>query len=348
MAVATITRHTTPEPAGTAFSRYAIALGLAKGDPRLAAEFARELRTVPQVHAALVQKAAVGAGNTSDSTWAGSLAASGIAAEAMTLLDQRSVVARLASRMRRVPFRLKVGRETNGAAAGWAREGFSRPLTKSAFDQLALETTQNQALVVASKELLRFGDLDAERVIRDSIFGGLARHTDEQFLSPSVSASSTRPASITYGATAIAPGSPATVDATELELLIRAITTSGEGLTWILRPTTAAIIAAKLGQTGLPDTLLGLPAALSANAPNQITLVDLAEIAIALGDDVDLDVTDKAVVEMSDSPTNEGITPTASNNQVSLWQAGLVGFLVSRYANWERARDGAVAYMPLD
>ena len=71
-------------PAGTAFSRFIVALARAKGDPQAAASIAEHWRDAPHVHAtfrAVIERAAVPGATTSDSAWAGALAQYGIGAE---------------------------------------------------------------------------------------------------------------------------------------------------------------------------------------------------------------------------------------------------------------------------
>jgi hypothetical protein len=105
-------------PTGTAVSRYLMALGLGGGSLADAVEISRQWRNTPHVTAALEglsTKAAVSSGTTTDATWAGPLAGYGIASEALTLLRGASIVGALEPKMRRVPFHIKVPRETGSS-----------------------------------------------------------------------------------------------------------------------------------------------------------------------------------------------------------------------------------------
>ena len=114
-----------------------------------------------------------------------------------------------------------------------------------------------------SDELLRLGDPDAERTVRETVIAGVAAFLDAQFLTNTVTLSAgLRPAAITNGATAItSTGSTAAQISADLASMLAAITTTATSLTWVMRPTTAATIAMRLAGVGtptdLPRTLFG-------------------------------------------------------------------------------------------
>ena len=113
-------------PTGTAFARYLMVKAAAQGDVYTELALADKFKDSPTVHATveLQTKAAVAAGTTTDATWAGPLAVYGIAGEALALLRGASIIGALESRMRRVPFRTKVARETgSGTGGAWIGEG---------------------------------------------------------------------------------------------------------------------------------------------------------------------------------------------------------------------------------
>ena len=154
-------------------------------------------------------------------------------------------------------------------------------MATTAFDTVTQEAYKAGVIVVLSKELLPAGDPDAERTIRETVVSGLAAFIDQQFLLPTVTfAARSAPAAITNGATEVphryqrgpdqcGPGAPARRghDAWPAD--------------WIMRPGTAARIAATIGGTAavnVPRTLFGIPLILSANSPAQITLLDPSQI----------------------------------------------------------------------
>lgn len=338
-------------PPGTAFSRYCMVLGAGNGDgyTELMLADGLELRGTPQVKATLEwrTKATIAAGTTTDATWAGPLAPYGIAAEALTLIRGRSILGQLESRLRRVPFRTKVARETgSGTGGAWVGQGLSTPVAAAAYDPLTQDAYKAQKIVVLSQELLRLGDPDAERTVRETVAAGVAAYLDAQLLTNTVTlAPDLRPAAITNGATAItSTGSTAAQVTADLNGMIAAIATGGSGLVWIMRPLTAYRIAATLGTAAgdIPRTLFGIPMILSENSPQQITLVDAAHILYSDSGGIDIETSTQASIQFDDAPTDPAVAATVFK---SLFQHNLWGIKVSRWIAYLRAQTGAVAYM---
>ena len=186
-------------------------------------------------------------------------------------LRDRSIIGALEPRMRRVPFRTQVPRETGAGTGGaWVAEGLSTPLAASAYDTITQDVYKAGKIVTLSKELLRVGNPDAERTVRETVMAGVAAYLDGQFLDPAVTFTAhLRPASITNGATAVtSTGATAAAVAAALGALVAAITVPGAGLSWIMRRRTMATIAGALGAaSGLPASLYGLPVIVSDNSP---------------------------------------------------------------------------------
>jgi HK97 family phage major capsid protein len=337
-------------PTGTALSRYLMVLGAGRNDMWTELTLAEKFTDSPQVHATLElrTKAAVAAGTTTDATWAGPLAVYGIAQEALTLLRGASIIGALESKMRRVPFRTKVPRETgSGTGGAWVGEGLSTPVAATAYDTLSQEAYKGQKIVVLSTDLLKLGDPDAERSVRETVIAGVAAYLDGQFLTNTVTLSANlRPAAITNGATAItSTGSTAAQINADLSAMLAAITTGGAGLVWIMRPLTAYKIAATIGGTAaadIPRTLFGIPLILSANSPQQVTLIDAAHILYSDTGGFDVDVSEQASIQFDDAPTDPAVAATVLR---SLFQNNLWGIKVSRWISYLRAQTGAVTYM---
>ena len=337
-------------PTGTALSRYLMVLGEGRGDLHRELMLAEAFKDTPQVHATftLRTKAAISPATTSDSTWAGPLAAYGIAGEALALIRGRSILGALESKFRRVPFRTKVAREAGtGTGGAWIAEGLSTPVAASAFDTLSQENYKAGKIVVLTDELKKLGDPDAERTVRERVADGVAAFLDSQFLTSTVTLSAgLRPAAITNGATAVtSTGSTAAAINADLAAMLAAITTSGAGLTWVMKPTTAYKIAATIGGTAaadIPRTLFGIPLVLSANSPQQVTLVDATEILYSDTGGIDIDTSDQAAIQFDDAPTDPAVSATVF---VSLFQKNLWAVKVTRWLAYLRARDGSVAYM---
>jgi HK97 family phage major capsid protein len=348
---AVATRPVSILPAGTALSRYLMVLGAGKNDTWTELQLAERFKDTPHVHAALElrTKAAVAPATTTDGTWASPLAQYGIAQEALTLIRGASILGALESKMRRVPFRTKVSRETgSGTGGAWVGEGLSTPAAATAFDTLSQEVYRAQKVVVLSEELLRLGDPSAERTVRETVAAGIGAYLDSQFLTNTVTLSAgLRPAAVTNGATAItSTGSTAAQITADLAGLLAAITTAATSLTWVMRPTTAATIAMRLAGTGtptdLPRSLFGAPVILSVNSPQQVTLLDAGNILYSDTGGLDIATTDQATIQMSDTPVDPAIASTVFQ---SLWGADLWAVKVTRWIAYLRAQTGSVSYM---
>jgi HK97 family phage major capsid protein len=337
-------------PTGTAFSRFLMVKAAGRGDSYTELLLAERFKDSPTVHATLElqQKAAVSPGTTSDATFASPLATYGILQEALQLLRGASIIGALESKMRRVPFRTKVARETgSGTGGAWIGEGLATPAVAAAYDTLSQEAYKAAKIIVLSDELMKLGDPDAERTVRETVIAGVAAYLDAQFLTNTVTLSANlRPAAITNAATAItSTGSTGAQITTDLNGMLAAITTNGGGLVWIMPPITGYRIAATLGAAtagDMPRTLFGIPVILSKNSPAQITLVDANCILYSDTGGFDVDISKSALLEMNDAPAE----PTAASTvMTSLFQRNLVGVRVTRWLAYLRAQTGSVVYM---
>ena len=82
-----------------------------------------------------------------------------MAAEALQLLRGASIIGALESKMRRVPFHVRVPRETgSGTGGAWIGEGLATPAAATAYDTLTQDAYKAAKIVVLSDELLRLGD----------------------------------------------------------------------------------------------------------------------------------------------------------------------------------------------
>jgi HK97 family phage major capsid protein len=351
MSAGLITRPVSLLAPGTAFARYVMVKAAANGDAYTELRLAEQFKDSPTVHATieLETKAAVAAGVTTDATWAGPLASYGIASEALTLLRGASIIGALDGKMRRVPFHTKVPRETgSGTGGAWIGQGLATPVAATAYDTITQEAYKAAKIVVLSEELLALGDPDAERTVRETVIAGVAAFLDGQFLTNTVTLSAdVRPAAITNGATAItSTGSTAAQISADLASLLAAITTPATTLVWIMRPQTAATIAMRLAGVGtptdLPRTLFGASVILSANSPQQVTLIDAGNILYSDTGGFDVSISTQALLELNDAPAE----PTAASTvMTSLLQRNLFGVRVTRWIAYLRAQTGSVAYM---
>jgi hypothetical protein len=334
---------------GTALSRYLIVKGL--GGLRAIDPDASVWRSTPQVLECIREeyytKAAVPPGTSVDAVWAAPLSTYGIASEALALLRDISIIGQLEGKMRRVPLKTKVPRETGAGTSGaWIGEGFSTPLAVTAYDTVTQEQYKAGRIVALTKELLKVGNPDAELTVRTTVIAGLAAWLDGQFLNSSVGlVAGLHPASITASAPAIvSTGTSAAQISADLSAILAAITsTGGSGLTWIMRRKTMATIAGALGvASGLPQTLYGLPVLTSDNSPQQITLCDASQILYSDSGAITFDTSEEAILDMTDNPASP---PIAATVQTSLWAENLWAVKCMKWIAYQRAREGSVAYM---
>ncbi len=347
------TRLVQPLPAGTGFSRFLRCLVAGRGSLADSLEFATTMRSTPQVAAAFeyMTKAAQTAGTVADAAWAGPLALSGLANEALSLVRARSVLGQLNDTVRHVPFNVKFPRDTSAVTlGGWVAENVPAPVAQLSFDSLGPVSVAKIAVIVAlSRELLVTGTPATEAIVRDSVLGGLAAQIDRSFLDPTSGAIAGRPAAITSGAPSVtSTGTTAAQMTADLTAMISAIQTNGASLVWILRPTTLAKIAGTLGAAGnlavadVPRTLYGLPILANANSPQQIVLLDAQAVLLADENGFDLSLSENASVQMESAPDSPVLATTILT---SLFQINAVGIRATRILSWLRGHAGAVVYM---
>lgn len=357
-------------PKGTAFTRYAMALARSKGNLMQAAEIAKGWEDTPQVEAVL--KAAVAAGTTTDASWAKPLVEyENMVGEFAELLRPATIIGRIPG-LRRVPFNIKIPRQTGGSSVGWVGEGKPKPVSALAFDNITLGMAKTAGIVVITDELARASSPAAEGVVRDDLVSQTAQFLDSQFVDPTKAAvTGVSPASITNGVTPVgASGTDAdALRADVLALMGKFVTAnmSLAGSVWIMTEMQALGIALMLNPLGQPEfpglqingssggTFFGLPVVLSENIPAnpgagdplvgagaRIILAKANEILLADDGQTMLDVSSEASLQMDSAPTDP---PVAATVMISLWQHNMVGIRAERYINWAKRRTGAVQFI---
>jgi HK97 family phage major capsid protein/HK97 family phage prohead protease len=358
-------------PAGTAFTRYAMALMASKGNLMQAEQIAKRWDDqTPEV--STVIKAAVAAGTTTDAEWAKPLVEyTNMASEFAELLRPATIIGRIPG-LRRVPFNIKVPRQTGGSSASWVGEGAPKPVSELAFDQISLGFTKLAGIVVMTEELVRFSNPSAEAIVRQDLIDTIVQTMDKDFVDPAKAASAgVSPASITNGVTpVVASGTDADAVRADVQNLFGKFVTANmslAGAVWIMTEMQALSLALMLNPLGQPEfpglsitggtggTFFGLPVVLSENIPanpgsgspltgagSRIILAKAPEILLADDGQVLLDASNQASLQMDSAPTNP---PTATTVMVSLWQMNMVGIRAERFINWTKRRAGAVQYI---
>jgi HK97 family phage major capsid protein/HK97 family phage prohead protease len=368
-------------PKGTAFTRYAMALMVAKGDLGRAVHLAKSESawnaTTPEVAQVLeaqyggadlerVMRAAVAAGTATDAVWAGPLVQYNImASEFVELLRPATIIGRIPG-LRRVPFNIKIPRQTAGSSVGWVGEGKPKPVSSLAFDTITLRWSKAAGIVVLTDELVRFSNPSAEALVQDDLIKTIAQFLDQQFTDPSVAGvADVSPPSITNGVTPIpASGTDADAFATDIAQLIALFTNanlSTANAVLLMTETQAAgigMMRTPLGTYLYPNitaqggTILGMPVITSQNAglidstdvppSGRIIMAKADEILLADDGQVLLDASREASLQMDSAPMSP---PDATTVFMSLWQNNMVGLRAERWINWEKRRAGVVQFI---
>ena len=335
-----------------------MALLSAKGNLTMALEIAKSrFRDTPEVVDVL--KAAVAAGTTTDAEWAAPLVQyQNMAGEFAELLRPRTIFGRIEG-FRRVPFNIRVPRQTGAGTYGWVGQAKPKPVGELAFDSITMDFAKIAGIIVLTEELARFSSPDAEATVRNDMLKGVAQFLDEQFIDPSVAAvSNISPASITNGApTVAATGTDAAslladVNSLFSELAADLDTSNGVWITNSAAVRSVSFMRNPLGQQEFGSvspgggTFLGYPVIVSNSVPHDTSgglLIFVVPDEILVAEDaIVIDASREASVEMSTTPTNPVVAATV---MVNLWQHNMIGLKVEKFVNYARRRDDVVGYI---
>jgi HK97 family phage major capsid protein len=362
-------------PPATAFIRFCIATMAGKGSRLDALDYAKRRTdwhsSTPEVLQLFddipnyAMRAAVPAGTTYDSAWAGPLVvAQNVASEFAEFLRPMTIIGRIPG-LRRVPFNISLPRATGGLSAGWVGEAAPKPITAMSFDTLTLRWAKAAAITVLTEELVRFSNPAAEDVVRNDLARGIVQFLDRQFVDPSVAAvTNVSPASITNGITPITPsGVNMAAFRADVRLMFQGLLLANQETSsgvWIMTQQQALALSLaqnSLGQVIYPTmtatggTLLGYPVVASENLPAAggspadgypLIFVIANEILLADEGQVMVDASREASLQMDSTPDSP---PTAATNMLSLWQLNMLGLRAERWITWLRRRSTAVAWI---
>lgn len=275
-----------------------------------------------------------------------SLGVDGAKVEFHEQIREASVYGRLAG-LRKVEFGVRSNRITNGATGYWVGQARPKPISFAAVDGSTLDSRKVAAIIVLTQESVKFAGAVTEAALQRDLQRAVVDTWDEAFLDvANAGIPDEMPASITYGAPAIAAtGDPAA----DVAALIAAFDGDFASAYFITDPKTAAHLAMiQAGGTfAFPDvgprggSILGIPVLTSRASPRgvgggQIALVDPTGIMAA---DIATEIakSEHASLQMDDAPD------AAEGGLVSLWQCNLVAFKSEVFTNWEVQREGSVA-----
>lgn len=345
-------------PKGIGIARMAIAMVRGNNNARMAALEARQLwPDMPQVELAL--KAAIEAGDTTTSGWASQLvpAAQQMHDEFLELLRPATIIGRIPG-LRRVPFNIAVPVETASGTAAWVGEGAAKPVTSLTLSSVTLRWAKAAAIVAITKELARFSRPDAEVVVRDSMVKTLTAFFDAAFVSTTAEVTNVAPAGILNGISSTAvTGVTAATFRTDMGTILNKMTGHKVPLNQIvllMSSTMAVNLSLMVTSLGVPlfpnvtrdgGSVLGFPVVVSEAVGTNIIAINAADILLAEDPGVQVDVSDTASVEMSNTPISGDTSPFTGTTLKSFWQNNLIGVRVEQFITWKVARAASVEFL---
>jgi HK97 family phage major capsid protein/HK97 family phage prohead protease len=356
---------------GIGLARLAGCIAAAKGNTDLALRIAKErFPEEKQLHGILqhvrfndhgfINKAAVDIGTSRDTDWAAPLVNyQNLVNEFLEYLRPMTIIDQMAPSMRRVPFNVRVPRQTGGASASWVGEGAPKPVTSLAFDFVSLTYMKLAAIAVITQELARFSSPNADTLVRDDLAKAIVQQMDADFVDPAnAGTSNVKPASITNGVTPVASSGNSYANVLEdiqaLAAPFIAANLSRRGAVWLMSESNALALSlmrlpanegggfAFPGVTEEGGTFSGRKVIVSEAIGNIVVLARASDILLADDGQVTIDASDQASVQMDSVPTNPVVSATVL---ISLWQQNLLGIRAERFITWVKGRAASVQYL---
>jgi HK97 family phage major capsid protein len=337
---------------GQAMTRYIATLARSKGNLPQALELSKRFdETTPEV--GTVIRAAVAAGTTQDPAWASPLVQYTVmATEFINFLRPQTILGKIVG-TRPVPFMTRIPRQIAGASAQWVGEQQSKPVGVLAFDLIQIPFAKMAVICVITEELARLSTPSAELLVRDDLIAAIAQYSDQQFINRTIAPlANVRPGSVT-NANANAPSSGNSVAHVTADLSAALLNYSTANIimtnpVWVMHNVAYQFL---LTQRSSIDTfvwkdemisgkLMGIPYVVSNNVPlaaglSDIVLLDASEILVADDNQILIDTSSEASLQMDSAP---GTPPTPL---VSLWQQNMLGVKAERYIYWLLRRAAA-------
>jgi len=369
---------------GVGFARYAMCMAASQGNPVIAREIAKEhypeyvplhnILKLPMVKGGvalptirnldMLRKAAVAAGTTSDSTTHSALVNyQDLASEFVEFLRPMTIIGQFGTGnipgLRRVPFNIRVPRQTSKASAYWVGEGKPKPLTDFNTEQITLDFFKAATICVLTDELVRFSVPSAEAMVRDELAKAVIEAIDTAFIDSSNSGSANvKPAAITNGSGVVSvtsAGDTAANVRTDVQGAMAEFIQANmpmSGAVWIMNANVALALSLMMNDLGQPEfpgvnmnggTFVGLPVLVSQYVPTAVVVLAQAnEIYLADDGNVSIATSSEASLEMLDGSLTQDGTNGTGASLVSMFQTNSVAIRAEREINWRRRRDEAV------
>jgi len=236
-----------------------------------------------------------------------------------------------------------------GVGAAWRREGMAIPVSRAVFSNLALQRYSVGALVVCSMEFIELSTADnsAQDTLAALLRDAVRAAFDTVFVGTSA-VSAVQPAGIAENAVGVAStGATAAALAADVRSMVDAMVAgvgSIRNAVWVVSAEAFALLATLKVLDANGTTLAGRP--VISDAPSgTFLLVDGASLFYAVADDfAEIRASTSAMIEMSDTPTGDMVTPTAaSQSRISLFQDDAIALRASLAASWGLADANATS-----
>jgi HK97 family phage major capsid protein len=257
---------------------------------------------------------------------------------------------------------LPMRNSTPTIAGSFVGEGAPIPVRQGQF--LAQQVTPKKMAVITTftREIADHSTPAIEGILRDAIVEDTGVAIDSVLIDANA-ATVIRPAGLLYGVTPLVPttgGGFAAVIA-DIKQLVAALITATKGNfrspVWLMSPALALSIAltSTTGAEALPfreevsrGFLMGIPIAQSTTVPaDTLILMDAADFASVVGEDMRFEISDQAVLHMEDTAPlaigTPGTPPTVAAPARSLWQTDSIGIRMIMPMNWIMRRPTSVA-----
>jgi HK97 family phage major capsid protein len=262
--------------------------------------------------------------------------------------------------VRRVPFNVRIPRQTAGITGSFVGEGAPSPVNKLDFDSVTLPWAKASTIVVLTNELVRLSNPSAEALVRQDLIDGIASFLDKRFVDPAYpGVANISPASVTNGVTPTqASGATLAAIDDDVAACMTAFAEANLSLAtgvWVMSPSLAITLSLLRTNQDTPafpglsmngGTFYGLPVVTSNNvAPSgspgdqHLILVDQREILLADDGQMMIDMSSEASVQLDNAPA------AGAQSLVSLWQNGLMGVKIDRWIYWMKRRTQAVQFI---
>lgn len=248
-------------------------------------------------------------------------------------------------------------RTAGGAQGGFVAEG--SPIRVGRITTAAVTMTAKKLGVIVpfSKELVKRSTPAIEALVRQAILEDTGASLDPLVLD-ATAASSARPAGLLNGVSAVATGYAggdyeAVIQDFKALIAPFIAANAADNITVIMNPAQGFAISMMAGPVGKPGWFdeiarrVTIVESTNATAGRLIALRN-SDLATALGDMPEFDVSEQATIHMEDTTPLEivsGTGPTTADPVRSLWQTNSVGIRMLMDVSWKMRRTGMVQWI---